>query len=82
MKKNLENGFDHYLRCWVKNGIVQNCKHPRPVMGEKDCNCLAREYCGKSISDARKREGLPKVRRNRIKKMLKRILLYFIGKNM
>jgi len=39
------NGYDYTLQAWIKNGVIQDCGHPR-YMGQKMPCCNQHAYAG------------------------------------
>lgn len=52
----LVNGYDYSLRCWVKDGIIQDCGHPKDMI----CGCISRAYAGREWSTMENRDKEPK----------------------
>lgn len=42
----LFNGYDYVNQCWVINGIIDKCYHPKTM----DCGCYSRKHAGEKTT--------------------------------
>ena len=42
----LHNGYDYKSQCWVLNGLVQRCGHPKDM----ECSCYGRLHQGEQTT--------------------------------